>query len=125
VLVEALLAVAATTYTGTAPDGGAVTVVVRGGRVVRATATATRYRCAQNGDIGPLRVSVSPGAPVSRGRFAFAAGPRAERLFMTGELGRGGRLRGTFRVRGTIALGDPCVSPRVAFTALSRRPGRR
>jgi hypothetical protein len=129
VLALALLALAAGagapstdgTYAGRTSEGGKLTVVVEGGRVARVKATVRVYVCDPEGDLGPIRVTVRPDAPLTpRRTFAFTAGPPSERLTVGGRLAGVRGMHGTLRLRGTIGTGDPCSSPPIAFTA--RRP---
>ena len=115
-----------------APAGGAfrgstaerrdVALTLAGGRVTHVRVTIGRYVCSPEGDIGPLAVEVDAGARVgSRGTFGFSAGPPSERLRVDGRIGRGGVVRGRLRLTGTMGIGDPCASRRIAFSATRTR----
>ncbi|HEU4657081.1 MAG TPA: hypothetical protein VFR97_06130 [Capillimicrobium sp.] len=111
----ALLAAAAPVQDGDY-RGERVTLTVRDRHVVRARVTVRRFACATFGDVGPLRIVAAPHAPIAHdGRVAFTVGPPSERLALRARFARGGTARGRLRVRGTIATGDPCRSPRVRF----------
>jgi hypothetical protein len=103
--------------------GHRLTLVARAGRITRATVTIGSYRCALFGEIGPLRVSVAPDAPIlpSSGRVHFASGPSSERLSVRGGLQTDGGVRAIVRLRGTIATGDRCASRAVRFIPTPRR----
>lgn len=107
-------------YRGATVRHGRVALEVRAHRVVAVAATVAPYRCATFGELGPVRVRVRvrPGARIGAGgRVSLAAGPAAQRLALRARFRRGGRVRGTLRLRGTIATGDPCRSPLLAFHA--------
>jgi hypothetical protein len=98
-------------YTGHTAEGRRVVLDVRGRSVVHVRVGLQRYRCETFGDLGPVVVSVGGRARISAaGRFTFAAGDPAQRLTLRGRLERDGRMRGTLRVRGTIATGQRCAS---------------
>jgi hypothetical protein len=103
--------------------GNRLTLVVRDQLVARATVTIGSYRCAGFGDIGPLRVTVAPGAPIaaSTGVTHFAGGPSSERLSVRAGLHADGGVSAVVRLRGTIATGDRCASGAVRFIAAPRR----
>ena len=105
------------TLRGRTSQGSAMTLTLRGGRIVRVRMTVERYVCVPEGDIAPLEVSVAPGARVgAAGAFGFTAGPPSERLRVDGRIGTGSRTaRGSLRLSGTIGTGDPCRSPRITF----------
>jgi hypothetical protein len=121
----ALLAFPAASAAGAVPDGHAaartadgsrVVLTIRDGAVVRARVTVGRYRCETFGDLGPVRADERGHARIGRaGRFAFAAGEPARRVLVRGRVARDGRARGLLRVRGTIATGQRCSSPRLRF----------
>jgi hypothetical protein len=104
-------------YTGHTTEGRRVVIEVRGESVVHVRVGIRRYRCETFGDIGPVVVSRAGRARIAAGgRFTFGAGEDAERLTVAGRALRG-RIRGTVRVRGTIATGEVCSSSRLRFTA--------
>ncbi len=106
------------TYRGSTAEGQAITLTVSRGRVARISVAVVNYACDLEGDIGPLPVTGAPRARVSAsGRFGATSGPTSERLRVDGRFGRGARVRGSLRVRGTMGTGEPCASPRIAFSA--------
>jgi hypothetical protein len=110
-------------YTGRTAEDRRIVVEVRKGAVVSVRAGITKYPCATFGDVGPLVVHESGNAPIARdGRFWFSAGESAQRITVSGVLGKlraGGRRRmaGTVRVHGSIATGQKCASATLRFTA--------
>ena len=109
----------APSYTARTDESRRLTIAVRGARVTRVTTTVVRYECASFGDVGPLRVRVTPPRDAARvgrrGRFSFVTGTRAERVGVAGTLGPSGDVTGRLRVSGTIATGEPCASRVVRF----------
>ena len=109
-------------YTGHTIEGRRVVLQVRGRVVVHVRVGVRRYRCETFDDIGPVVVARAGHAAVGRdGRFRFSAGEPAQRLVVAGRLARGGVVRGTVRVTGTIATGQRCASATLRFVA--RRSG--
>jgi hypothetical protein len=105
-------------YAGHTSEGRRVVVEVRGRTVVHVRAGVRRYRCETFGDIGPVVVARAGRARISAaGRFTFRAGARVERIVVAGRLRRGGVIRGTLRLTGTIATGQRCASALLRFTA--------
>jgi hypothetical protein len=105
-------------YTGHTTEGRRVVVEVRGRAVVHVRVGIRRYRCETFGDIGPVIVSRAGRARISaRGKFTFKAGEEAERLTVSGRVSSSrARIRGTLRVRGSIATGEACASGTLRFT---------
>ena len=119
-MIAELLATAAAlapAYSATTDESRRLTIAVGAGRVTRVTTTVVRYECDQFGDVGPLRIRVTPrGARVGRDRrFSFVTGTSAERVGVAGTLHRDGRATGRIRVSGTIATGQRCASPIIRF----------
>lgn len=111
-LVAALAAAALVPVSDGAHRGHGVTLVVRDRHVVRVDTRLRRFVCDPFGDVGPVRVTVRPDAPIARdGRVRFTAGPPSERLTLRARFRPGGRAGGRLRLRGTIGTGDPCASP--------------
>jgi hypothetical protein len=107
-------------YTGHTTEGRPIVVEVRGRVVVRVRATVERYPCETFGDVGPVVVREAVHARIARdGRFHFTAGEPAQRVTVAGRLRRAGRgtVRGTLRVRGSIATGQRCASATLRFVA--------
>ncbi|MCW3001715.1 MAG: hypothetical protein JWQ20_1013 [Conexibacter sp.] len=105
-------------YTGHTIEGRRIVVQVRGRMVVGVRSALGRYTCETFGDIGPLRVSEAGRAPIAPdGRFRFIAGEPAQRVTVTGRLRHSGAVRGTLRVRGTIATGQRCASLTLRYAA--------
>jgi hypothetical protein len=110
----------AVAYTGHTIEGRRIVVQVRGRLVVHVRATVERYPCKTFGDVGPVTVSEPGRARIARdGRFRFVAGPDAGRVTVAGRVrrARGGSVRGTLRLKGTIATGQSCASATLRFSA--------
>jgi hypothetical protein len=104
-------------YAGRTDEGRRIVIEVKDRRVALVHAGVDFYRCAQFGEVGPLRVHVRPAAAVGRtGRFSFSAGERAETVNVKGRI-TGRRMTGTLRVSGTIATGQECHSHTLRFSA--------
>ena len=118
-IVATLVALASTlapAYAGQTDDGTRLTLSARDHRIVRVTTTVARYTCDRFGDIGPLRVTATARVrPDERGRFAFVAGERAERIGVAGRVRGGHTITGRVRVSGSIGTGERCRPPLVRF----------
>jgi hypothetical protein len=116
VIAEALIAAAlAPAYRGRTEEQRPLRVEVANGRVTRVKGSVLAYECERFGDVGPVRFDVRVRARVDRrGRFAFVAGDRVERVGVAGSM-RGRAVTGHVRVSGTIATGQRCASPVVRF----------
>ncbi|MEI7559109.1 MAG: hypothetical protein WCJ63_00815 [Actinomycetes bacterium] len=100
---------------GLAPN---VSLTVKGGKVVAASAWTNVFECDLGGNIGPASVSVRPNARISsKGHVSFSSGKRTRRLGANLTL-RKGKFVGRIRVSGVI--GGACSSPLIPVT-LSRR----
>jgi hypothetical protein len=107
-------------YAGRTDERRRIVVEVKDKRVALVHAGVDFYRCAQFGDVGPLRVHVRPAAAVGHtGRFSFSFGDRAETVIVKGRIS-GRRLSGTLTVSGTIATGQQCHSHTLRFSAAAR-----
>jgi hypothetical protein len=105
-------------YTGHTIEGRRVVLQVRGRVVVHVRVGVRHYRCETFDDIGPVVVARAGRARVAGdGRFRFSAGEPAQRLVVSGRLARGGAMRGTVRLTGTIATGQRCASATLSFRA--------
>lgn len=126
VLLPLLVAAAAATspvagtYTGTTSEHEPVRLVVKGGFVVRATASVDTYRCDPHGDLGGQTVERAVRVRFRGGAFRFDAGPMPQYLKMTGAVSGKHTIRGRLRVHGTIGTGDPCTSRAVRYTVTRR-----
>jgi hypothetical protein len=107
-------------YTGHTTEGRPIVVQVRGRVVVRVRVSVVRYPCDTFGDVGPIVVREAVHARIAAdGRFHFTAGEPAQRVTVAGRVRRagGGSVRGTLRVRGSIATGQRCASATLRFAA--------
>jgi hypothetical protein len=105
-------------YTGHTIEGRRVVLQVQGRVVVHVRVGVRRYRCETFDDVGPVIVAEAGRAAIGGdGRFRFAAGEPAQRLVVDGRLTKGGRVRGTVRVTGTIATGQRCASATLRYAA--------
>jgi hypothetical protein len=109
-------------YAGHTIEGRRIVLDVRGRVVVHVRAGLRHLRCETFGDIGPLVVSEAAHAPIGRdGRVDFTVGERAQRVTVHGLL-RGRTIRGTLRVRGSIATGQPCATRALRYAATRPAP---
>lgn len=107
-------------YEGRTSEGRAIRVSLRAGKVVAVRTTVVRYPCDPFGDVGPIRVSETGSARISRftGRFTFAVGDEVQRVTVRGVWRRRAvRIAGTLRVTGQIATGQRCASATLHFSA--------
>lgn len=116
-MIAALLVAAALpSYAALTDEGRRLSIAVRDGRVTRIKTTIERYECKAFGDVGPLRISVTPRARVARGgRFSVVTGPGNERVGIAGTLHGDGTATGRVRVSGTIGTGERCASRTIRF----------
>jgi hypothetical protein len=113
-----LAAAPPTQYVGHTTEGRRLVLQVRGRVVTGVRVGVRRYRCETFDDVGPVIVSKTGQARIGRdGRFRFTAGADVQRLVVAGRVARGGGVRGTVRLTGTIATGQRCASATLRYRA--------
>jgi len=116
--VAVLFAIAAIspsgTWAGASTSAPSVTLTIKSGKVVKASAWISQYTCELGGSIGPVQMKVRPRVRITRaGAINFNAGGKSHKLRARLRL-RGGRIIGKIRIVGN--LDGPCSTPLVTVT---------